>query len=179
MLRAFKNEPEPRRNNKTRTRRFHGFPVGVMARGITTCVFTEIRSCALAALSRCTLYLCWVLVVSMANSRFQYVKKFELSDALLPDTYLVTRLDGHRFTNFTAQHGFTKPNDERGLLLMAEVSFTCVSACLPSIPGICMPVCLFVCLYVYLTVWLYGCLSVFWTAQMYMRTRRRSYYGGP
>lgn len=58
----------------------------------------------------------------MANSRFQYVKKFELSDTLLPDTYLIARLDGHRFTNFTAQHGFTKPNDERGLLLMAEVS---------------------------------------------------------
>lgn len=59
--------------------------------------------------------------ITMANSRFQYVKKFELSDALLPDTYLVARLDGHRFTKFTAEHGFTKPNDERGLLLMAEV----------------------------------------------------------
>ncbi|CAN0330702.1 unnamed protein product [Ectocarpus sp. 6 AP-2014] len=58
--------------------------------------------------------------LAMANSRFQYVKKFELSDALLPDTYLVARLDGHRFTKFTAEHGFTKPNDERGLLLMAE-----------------------------------------------------------
>lgn len=58
---------------------------------------------------------------SMANSRFQYVKKFELSDALLPDTYLIARLDGHRFTKFTKEHGFTKPNDERGLLLMAEV----------------------------------------------------------
>lgn len=59
--------------------------------------------------------------LTMANSRFQYVKKFELSDALLPDTYLIARLDGHRFTKFTAEHGFTKPNDERGLLLMAEV----------------------------------------------------------
>lgn len=59
--------------------------------------------------------------VTMANSRFQYVKKFELPDVLMQDTYLVTRLDGHRFTKFTAEHGFTKPNDERGLLLMAEV----------------------------------------------------------
>ena len=58
---------------------------------------------------------------AMANSRFQYVKKFELSDALLPDTYLIARLDGHRFTKFTKEHNFTKPNDERGLLLMAEV----------------------------------------------------------
>ena len=61
--------------------------------------------------------------LTMANSRFQYVKKFELSDALLPDTYLVARLDGHRFTKFTAEHGYTKPNDERGLLLMAEVNY--------------------------------------------------------
>lgn len=59
----------------------------------------------------------------MANSRFQYVKKFELPDAFLPDTYLIARLDGHRFTRFTADHSFTKPNDERGLLLMAEVSY--------------------------------------------------------
>lgn len=62
-----------------------------------------------------------LLPLTMANSRFQYVKKFELSDALLPDTYLIARLDGHRFTKFTAEHGYTKPNDERGLLLMAEV----------------------------------------------------------
>lgn len=58
----------------------------------------------------------------MANSRFQYVRKFELPDALLQDTYLVARLDGHRFTKFTTEHGFTKPNDERGLALMVEVS---------------------------------------------------------
>lgn len=70
-----------------------------------------------------------VLGTGMANSRFQYVKKFELSDALLPDTYLVTRLDGHRFTKFTSDHGFTKPNDERGLLLMAEVSANDVCCC--------------------------------------------------
>lgn len=63
-----------------------------------------------------------ILCTTMANSKFQYVKKFELPDALLQDTYLVARLDGHRFTRFTAEHGFTKPNDERGLLLMAEVS---------------------------------------------------------
>lgn len=68
----------------------------------------RVRSAALAA-------------ATMANSRFQYVKKFELPDALMQDTYLITRLDGHRFTKFTADHGFMKPNDERGLLLMAEV----------------------------------------------------------
>lgn len=66
----------------------------------------------------------FVCATTMANSRFQYVKKFELPDALMQDTYLITRLDGHRFTKFTAEHGFSKPNDERGLLLMTEVSNT-------------------------------------------------------
>lgn len=64
-----------------------------------------------------------LLGASMAHSRFQYVKKFELADAMLPDTHLVVRLDGHRFTRFTTDHGFTKPNDERGLLLMVEVRY--------------------------------------------------------
>ena len=97
--------------------------------------------------------------LSMANSRFQYVKKFELPDTLLPDTYLVARLDGHRFTNFTAQHGFTKPNDERGLLLMTEVSIARY-LCLPVYPFLCISVCLSNCLAVWLSACLSGCLSV-------------------
>lgn len=100
-----------------------------MIRGITILVFREIRMSAPSVCAvHCPCVGPWSL--NMANSRFQYVKKFELPDAFLPDTYLVTRLDGHRFTNFTAQHGFIKPNDERGLLLMAEVSFTCLCVCL-------------------------------------------------
>ncbi|CAM9595012.1 unnamed protein product [Discosporangium mesarthrocarpum] len=55
----------------------------------------------------------------MAKSRFEYVKSFELSDALLPETYLIVRLDGHRFTKFVDDHGFIKPNDEPALRLMA------------------------------------------------------------
>lgn len=33
----------------------------------------------------------------MAGSRFAYVKTFELPDPLLPNTYLIARLDGHAF----------------------------------------------------------------------------------
>ncbi|KAJ4485509.1 Thg1 C terminal domain-containing protein [Lentinula aciculospora] len=54
----------------------------------------------------------------MAGSKFAYVKKFELPDALLPSTFLVFRLDGHSFHRFTDQHGFVKPNDLRALQLM-------------------------------------------------------------
>lgn len=168
MLRAFKNEPEPtqQQNENTAVSRISSwrFDQG----DTTTLVFRRsapgvLQFCFCAAVP-CPCAASWSL--SMANSRFQYVKKFELPDALLPDTYLVTRLDGHRFTNFTAQHGFTKPNDERGLLLMAEVSTTCMSVCLPTICT-CLPVWLYVWLSVCLALWLSGCLSgclsVLWT----------------
>ncbi|KII89709.1 hypothetical protein PLICRDRAFT_90895 [Plicaturopsis crispa FD-325 SS-3] len=54
----------------------------------------------------------------MANSKFAYVRKFELPDPLLLGTFMVFRLDGHAFHRFSDEHGFAKPNDERALQLM-------------------------------------------------------------
>ncbi|KZV84114.1 tRNAHis guanylyltransferase [Exidia glandulosa HHB12029] len=54
----------------------------------------------------------------MAGTRFSYVKNFELPDPMLPDTYLVVRIDGHGFHKFADAHEFTKPNDEPALELM-------------------------------------------------------------
>jgi len=34
----------------------------------------------------------------MANSKYEYVRKFELADALLPDCWIVVRVDGKGFT---------------------------------------------------------------------------------
>ncbi len=34
----------------------------------------------------------------MANSRYEYVRKFELVDTLLPGCWIVVRLDGKGFT---------------------------------------------------------------------------------
>jgi len=56
----------------------------------------------------------------MANSRFAYVKDFELDDRILPRTYIVVRVDGRGFTKFTAAHGYAKPNDVRGVALMVQ-----------------------------------------------------------
>jgi tRNA(His) guanylyltransferase len=58
----------------------------------------------------------------MANSEFAYVRSFEAStsNTLLPQTYLVLRIDGKHFTKFTSSHSFVKPNDQRGLDLMNE-----------------------------------------------------------
>lgn len=54
----------------------------------------------------------------MANSRFAYVRNFELPDPLLPTTYFIVRLDGKGFHGFSKQHNFAKPNDVNALDLM-------------------------------------------------------------
>lgn len=33
----------------------------------------------------------------MAKSRFEYVRLYERDDSLLPNTFLVVRIDGHAF----------------------------------------------------------------------------------
>ncbi|KAJ2918134.1 hypothetical protein MD484_g2247, partial [Candolleomyces efflorescens] len=54
----------------------------------------------------------------MANSKYAYVRSFELPDPILPDTFMVFRLDGHSFHRFSDVHDFEKPNDVRALELM-------------------------------------------------------------
>ncbi|KIJ52478.1 hypothetical protein M422DRAFT_243262 [Sphaerobolus stellatus SS14] len=60
----------------------------------------------------------------MAGSKYSYVKSFELPDPLLPNTFLVARLDGHAFHRFSDTHAFAKPNDERALQLMDHAART-------------------------------------------------------
>ncbi|KAF3021473.1 tRNA-histidine guanylyltransferase 1-like [Neopestalotiopsis sp. 37M] len=54
----------------------------------------------------------------MANSRFEYVKAFEQADYLMPNTWIVVRIDGRGFTKLCTKYGFEKPNDRRALDLM-------------------------------------------------------------
>ncbi|KAG8928954.1 tRNA-His guanylyltransferase [Tulasnella sp. 419] len=58
----------------------------------------------------------------MAATRWAYVKSYELPDPILPNTYMVVRLDGQSFHKFSDAHGFTKPNDIRALELMDRAS---------------------------------------------------------
>ncbi|KAL3899288.1 MAG: hypothetical protein SGCHY_002147, partial [Lobulomycetales sp.] len=63
----------------------------------------------------------------MACSRFEYVKRFELLDPpLLPDTFLLIRLDGHAFSSLTAD--WRKPVDPRGSRLMTAAALHVVKA---------------------------------------------------
>ncbi|POR38972.1 tRNA(His) guanylyltransferase [Tolypocladium paradoxum] len=68
----------------------------------------------------------------MANSKFEYVRGFEQTDALLPNTWIVVRVDGRAFTKMCAVYGFEKPNDRRALDLM-NAAAKAVVADLPDI----------------------------------------------
>lgn len=64
----------------------------------------------------------------MANSKYAYVRSFELPDNILPGTYMIVRLDGHSFHKFSTDHGFTKPNDETALRLMDAAAIQIMQA---------------------------------------------------
>ena len=59
-----------------------------------------------------------LLVKTMSHSKYEYVKKFETDDKLLPNSWLVVRIDGKGFHRFSDAHGFKKPNDVNALNLM-------------------------------------------------------------
>ena len=54
----------------------------------------------------------------MANSKYEYVKDFEQPDIILPNTWIVIRIDGRGFHKFSSRYSFDKPNDRRALDLM-------------------------------------------------------------
>lgn len=44
------------------------------------------------------------------------------NDRFLSNTYIIIRVDGYKFHNYTSEHNFDKPNDKRALDLMAEAA---------------------------------------------------------
>ena len=76
------------------------------------------------------------LPAALTAHRFEYVRNFEQPDSLLPNTWIVVRIDGRGFTKYAltrslslsialtlcsrmcAKYGFEKPNDRRALDLM-------------------------------------------------------------
>ena len=54
----------------------------------------------------------------MANSEYEYVRKFEQWDPLPPSNWIVVRIDGRGFSKLCKEYEFEKPNDERALNLM-------------------------------------------------------------
>ncbi|KAI4159003.1 MAG: hypothetical protein L6R39_000428 [Caloplaca ligustica] len=69
----------------------------------------------------------------MAKSKYEYVKSFEQKTTLLPNTYLVVRIDGRGFHHLSTKYDFEKPNDQRALDLMNAAAV----AVLKELPDIC------------------------------------------
>ncbi|XP_050303502.1 probable tRNA(His) guanylyltransferase [Anthonomus grandis grandis] len=59
---------------------------------------------------------------AMAKSKFEYVRNFETEDSLLPNCWIVVRIDGKAFHKFSKKHNFEKPNDPRALNLMNKAA---------------------------------------------------------
>lgn len=57
-------------------------------------------------------------IPAMANSKYEYVRDFETDDKLLPNCWIIVRIDGRGFHKFSTKHNFEKPNDTRALNLM-------------------------------------------------------------
>ncbi|KAH8813276.1 tRNAHis guanylyltransferase-like protein Thg1 [Xylogone sp. PMI_703] len=68
----------------------------------------------------------------MANSMYEYVRNFEQPDNLLPNTWIVIRIDGRGFHKFSDKYAFEKPNDRRALDLMNAAAKAVMTA-LPDI----------------------------------------------
>ncbi|KRT80124.1 hypothetical protein AMK59_8329, partial [Oryctes borbonicus] len=61
-------------------------------------------------------------IPAMANSKYEYVRKYETDDRLLPNCWLIVRIDGKGFHKFAEKHKFKKPNDNRALELMNKAA---------------------------------------------------------
>ncbi|XP_063870738.1 uncharacterized protein LOC135105939 [Scylla paramamosain] len=58
------------------------------------------------------------------NAKLSYLKHFEKKEILLPHTWMVVRIDGKAFHNFSEKHDFKKPNDLRSIELMNKAAFS-------------------------------------------------------
>ncbi|KAL3646843.1 tRNA-His guanylyltransferase [Castilleja foliolosa] len=68
----------------------------------------------------------------MANSKYEYVKSFEVEDEIMPPNIIVVRVDGHDFRRFSEVHEFEKPYDMKALELMND----CAKAVIEQFPDI-------------------------------------------
>ncbi|KAL5555840.1 hypothetical protein UlMin_038076 [Ulmus minor] len=68
----------------------------------------------------------------MANSKYEYVKSFEVEDEVWLPNLMVVRLDGRNFRRFSEVHEFVKPNDEIALNLMNS----CAASVLEEFPDV-------------------------------------------
>ncbi|KAI5356289.1 hypothetical protein L3X38_009184 [Prunus dulcis] len=68
----------------------------------------------------------------MANSKYEYVKSYEVDDEVFLPNFIVVQINGRGFKRFSQVHEFEKPNDEVALNLMNSCAI-CVSEEFPDV----------------------------------------------
>lgn len=58
------------------------------------------------------------IIANEHQLRYEYTRSFENPQTLLPQTYIIIRLDGRSFHKLSTKYTFSKPNDPRALNLM-------------------------------------------------------------
>ncbi|PQQ10313.1 tRNA(His) guanylyltransferase 1 [Prunus yedoensis var. nudiflora] len=71
-------------------------------------------------------------LVEMANSKYEYVKSYEVEDEVFLPNFIVVQINGRGFKRFSQVHEFEKPNDEVALNLMNSCAI-CVSEEFPDV----------------------------------------------
>lgn len=66
----------------------------------------------------------YLYLSKMAKSKFEYVRNFESEEKILPNCWIVVRIDGKGFHRFSKRHDFQKPNDIRALSLMNKAAIS-------------------------------------------------------
>ncbi|XP_073828472.1 probable tRNA(His) guanylyltransferase [Musca autumnalis] len=64
------------------------------------------------------------VVIPNKKRQPSYVKEYERDDSILPNVWIVIRVDGKGFHKFSKIHDFKKPNDENALNLMNNAAQT-------------------------------------------------------
>jgi tRNA(His) guanylyltransferase len=70
----------------------------------------------------------------MANSKYEYVKNFETDDRIIPDVFIVVRVDGRAFGKLAERHCLSKPVDERLVALFNDAAARVLQAFTGQIP---------------------------------------------
>ncbi|KAL2932094.1 tRNA(His) guanylyltransferase 1 [Bienertia sinuspersici] len=68
----------------------------------------------------------------MANSKYEYVKSFEVEDKIMLPSMIVVAIDGRNFRRFCEDHMFKKPRDKQALKLMKS----CAAAVMIEYPDV-------------------------------------------
>jgi len=108
-------EQHRRATNRTNPSHFQTQPIGFLLFWMPSILIRCLKDAGIRIRSRS---LSGGHKLRMALTKFEYTRKFEIEDKLVPNCWIIVRLDGKGFHKFSDAHKFTKPNEKPALDLM-------------------------------------------------------------